>query len=341
MQGLPITSPGAEPLPRLQVRPRAAGSGHVPLFWRLFIPNAAVLLGACIVLVIEPANGRIVALVGGLAVLLTVNLVLMRRAFAPLARLTALMREIDPLEPGRRIPAIGPRSEVSELSDAFNEMLDRLETERRESGYRALVAQEQERRRVALELHDGIGQQLTALVLDLDRMARKAPPDLRDEIDGTTAAAKDTLEDVRGLARRLRPEVLDQLGLVPAMRNLCDRMASSTGLIIRRSLPSTVPGLSDDAELVIYRVAQESLTNAARHAGANEADVHLDVDGGEVRLTVGDDGIGLAPDKPAASSGGLRWMRERALLIGGRLDVGRAPAGGAEVRLHIPNPSED
>lgn len=319
----------------MRIRPTPGAAGHVPLFWRLFIPNAAVLLGACIVLVVEPANGRVVALVGGLAVLLTVNLVLMRRAFAPLARLTSLMTEIDPLEPGRRLPAIGPRSEVSELSDAFNEMLDRLETERRESGYRALVAQEEERRRVALELHDEIGQQLTALVLQLDRMARRAPSDLGDELEGTTAGAKQTLEDVRGLARRLRPEVLDQLGLVPALRNLCDRMAG-TGLVVRRSLPASVPALSEDAELVIYRVTQESLTNTARHAGASEADVRLDVDRAELRLAVGDDGTGIGPEEPGASSGGLRWMRERALLIGGRLEVGRSPAGGTEVQLHVP-----
>ena len=320
----------------MQVRTKPGAPGHIPLFWRLFIPNAAVLLGACIVLLVEPANGRIVALVGGLAVLLTVNLILMRRAFAPLTRLTSLMKEVDPLKPGRRLPAIGPQSEVSELTHAFNEMLDRLEKERRESGYRALVAQEEERRRVALELHDEIGQQLTALVLQLDRIARNAPPDLGDELEGTTAAAKQTLEDVRGLARRLRPEVLDQLGLVPALRNLCDRMAAGTGLVVRRSLPVSLPALSEDTELVIYRVAQESLTNTARHAAASEADVRLEVNRDELRLAVGDDGTGLAPDEPRSSSGGLRWMRERALLIGGRLEVDRSPAGGAEVRLHVP-----
>jgi two-component system sensor histidine kinase UhpB len=246
------------------------------------------------------------------------------------------MTEIDPLEPGRRLPVLGPRSEVSELTDAFNEMLDRLETERRESGRRALVAQEEERRRVALELHDEIGQQLTALILHLDRMARTSPAGLSTELEETAAAAKETLEDVRGLARRLRPEVLDQLGLVPALRNLCDRMAAGTGIVVRRSLPASPPALSEDAELVIYRVAQESLTNIARHAAAKEADVRLDADGGELRLAIGDDGTGIALDESSASSGGLRWMRERALLIGGRLEIGRSPAGGAEVRLHVP-----
>ena len=121
-------------------------SPYIPLFWRLFVPNAAVLLGAWVVLTIQPANGRILVLAAGLVVLLTVNLILMRRAFAPLARLTALMDEIDPLQPGRRLPPLGPASEVTRLTDAFNRMLDRLETERRESAMRALAAEAAERR---------------------------------------------------------------------------------------------------------------------------------------------------------------------------------------------------
>jgi two-component system sensor histidine kinase UhpB len=317
--------------------PRSRPPGHVPLFWRLFVPNAVVLLGACIVLVVEPANGRIVALVGGLTVMLTVNLVLMRRSFAPLARLTTLMQEIDPLNPGRRLPVIGPRSEVTDLASAFNDMLDRLETERRESGYKALVAQEEERRRVALELHDEIGQQLTAQVLQLNRMVRNPPTS--DELEAAMAAAKQTLEDVRQLARRLRPEVLDTLGLVPAVRNLCDKIAESADLVVRRTLPSALPPMQDDAELVVYRVAQESLTNVARHARATEADVRLGVHDGELELTVADDGPGIAPETAAGSAGGLRWMRERALLIGGRLEVGSGAAGGTQITLHVPIPA--
>src|SRR6185437_2008464 len=160
------------------------------------------------------------------------------------------------------------------LTAAFNEMLDRLETERRDSGYRAMVAEETERRRVAAELHDEIGQRLTALVLSLDHVAKLAP----DELAGTTAETKETLEGVRRLARRLRPEVLDELGLVPALRNLCDRFESPDRLVVHRSLPTDGPRLQDDAELVIYRVAQESLTNVVRHAHARHVHVSLSGD---------------------------------------------------------------
>jgi two-component system, NarL family, sensor histidine kinase UhpB len=121
----------------------------IPLFWRLFIPNACVLIAACVVLIVEPANGRVVALVGGLAVLLAVNVVLMRRAFAPLVRLTTTMNEVEPLRPGERVPLEGPGSEVTVLTRAFNRMLDRLESKRRDSARRAAAGQEAERRHVA------------------------------------------------------------------------------------------------------------------------------------------------------------------------------------------------
>jgi len=309
---------------------------YIPLFWRLFVPNAAVLLGAGIVLMIQPANGRVVALAGGLAVLLTVNLVLMRRAFAPLARLSGLMNVIDPLEPGRRLPELGPECEVTRLTEAFNQMLDRLETERRESGYRALIAEEAERRRVAAELHDEIGQRLTALLLQLDRLSRAAPPALAPEFAGTLTATKETLEGVRSLARRLRPEVLDELGLVPALRSLCDRFEDGTGLVVRRSLDPDLPSLSADAELVVYRVAQEALTNVMRHADVREADVALAAGDGEVRLVVHDEGVGVAEHTVEDSAGGIRGMRERALLIGARLEVVPADGSGTDVRLHVP-----
>jgi len=312
------------------------GSPFIPLFWRLFVPNAVVLLGAGIVLMIQPANGRVIVLGGGLGVLLTVNLVLMRRAFAPLARLAGLMNAIDPLDPGRRLPVIGPESEVTRLTGAFNAMLDRLETERRESGYRALVAEEAERRRVAAELHDEIGQRLTALVLQIDRLSRAAPAALRDEFAVTVAATKETLEGVRGLARRLRPEVLDALGLVPALRNLCDRIEEGTGLVVRRSLDPDLPALSSDAELVVYRVAQEALTNIVRHAQVEEAHMGLAAREGGVELVVHDAGVGVREHATEDSAGGIRGMRERALLIGARLEVIPARHGGTDVRLHVP-----
>lgn len=306
---------------------------YVPLFWRLFIPNACVLAAACLILIIEPANGRIPALVGGLTVMLGVNLVLMRRATGPLTRLIDVMRDVDPLRPGQRIASSGSASEVTVLSQSFNEMLDRVETERRESARRELLAQEGERRRVAAELHDEIGQSVTALVLELDRSIGEAPEDRRAGLLRSRAVAGELLDEVRRLARSLRPEVLDELGLVPALTNLCDRLSAHTGLEIKRSLSDELPPLGADVQLVVYRVAQESLTNAVRHARARRAHVALGCADGRVELEVTDDGVGIGAAGPGA---GIRGMRERAVLVGGVLTVERAAGGGTSVRLRIP-----
>jgi two-component system sensor histidine kinase UhpB len=307
---------------------------HIPLLWRLFVPNAAVLLAACVVLMVEPANGRVPALVGGLTVLLVLNVVIMRRAFSPLRRLTELMDAVDPLRPGQRIPPFGPESEVTVLTEAFNAMLDRVEDERRRSGRNALMAQEEERRRLAAELHDEIGQSLTALSLELDHVVATVP-----EVEATLGPARSiteaTLDDVRRLARTLRPEALDQLGLGPALTSLCDRMSRFTRSPIERRLEPIHSPLGPDSELVIYRVAQESLTNVARHAPGAAVTVSLRELPGMIELEVRDDGNGLAPS-PNGDGQGIRSMRERAVAVGGRFSIGPAPTGGTVVRLELP-----
>lgn len=308
----------------------------IPLFWRLFVPNATVLGVACVVLIVEPANGRIPALVGGLSVMLAVNLLLMRRAVTPLTRLTSLMRRIDPLRPGERIPLLGPRSEVSLLAEAFNDMLDRLETERRDSGRRALSERESERRRLAAELHDEIGQTLTAISLQTARVADRASTELRGEVDAIRDAVLSTVEDVRRLARELRPEALDALGLVPALTNLVERLGEQTGLNFERRLARDLPSMTPEVELVIYRVAQEAITNAIRHADAQTIAIELSAVDGCVTLRVVDDGAGFNGGGQGRGSG-IRTMRERALTVGGRLDVASAGrgGGGTAVRLEL------
>lgn len=307
---------------------------YVPLFWRLFLPNATVLGTACVVLMIEPANGRVVALVGGLTAMLAVNLVLMRHAIAPLARLSGFMGQIDPLRPGQRISVSGPESEVTVLAQAFNDMLDRLEQERRDSGRRALSAQESERRHLAAELHDDIGQGLTALAFELNRLADRLADDARADALRARDSALELVEDVRGLARQLRPEALDALGLVSALINLVERLSAQTGLSIDRDLERDLPALHPDTELVVYRVAQESLTNVVRHARADRVELRLQGDKSHIELTIRDDGVGVPLD--GSSDGGIRNMRERALLIGADLRVvAIGEGGGTEVRLRI------
>jgi two-component system, NarL family, sensor histidine kinase UhpB len=315
--------------------PARAQPAFISLFWRLLVPNIAVLMTASVVLWLEPANGRILVLAGGVVAMTLVNAVLMRRAFAPLERLTALMHRIDPLSPGRRIPDEGPESEVTVLARSFNEMLDRLEDERRDSARRELAAQERERRRLARELHDEVGQNLTALSMRLARIATDAGQPVAEQIDEARAATLRTVEHVRRLAHRLRPAVLDELGLRAALTTLCTDIAHSTGLTVVRDFPSDLPALPTEVETVLYRVTQESLTNVVRHAGADRVEVSLALaTDHRIVLCVRDDGRGMPGS--VSTNGGIRGMRERAVLAGGELHVHSAAGRGTTVRLQVP-----
>jgi two-component system sensor histidine kinase UhpB len=319
---------------------RRAPLGAISLVTRIFVVNAAVLVGAVVALALSPvtvsdpvALQEAVVLVAGLAVLLIVNLALFRRTFAPLAHLTQLMRTVDPLQPGRRIPVYSDDAEVAALTLAFNEMLDRLEEERRQSARRSLSAQEGERRRVAQELHDEIGQSLTAVVLQLDRLCRTARESERAGHVEARETARKTLEEVRQIAQRLRPEALDELGLQTALATLAERISEQGGLPVVHRLDGNLPELGPAAELVIYRVAQESLTNVLRHAGASQAVLTLRGDAEGVTLQVTDNGRGLDASQPGA---GIQGMRERALLVDATLGIRTSPHGGTEVRLEVP-----
>jgi two-component system sensor histidine kinase UhpB len=221
---------------------------------------------------------------------------------------------------------------VVALAEALNSMLDRLEDERRESGKRALVAQESERSRIARELHDEIGQTLTAVALRAERAADE-PSKQSEALTEIAETVLRSLEDVHRIGRELRPEALDDLGLVNALIALCSRIGRQSGIRVRRDLSGQLPAMSDEVELVIYRVAQEALTNAIRHAESSEASLSLRRADRRVVLRIGDNGRGL-PER--RREGGLRGMRERAMLIGAELEVRSEPGRGTEVLLTVP-----
>ena len=316
---------------------------YVPLFWRVFGLNAAVLIAAVVltVVILPPhvlaapaAEEEIAVLLVSVCLMLAINLLLLRHAFAPLGRLTDLMREVDLLRPGQRVPVEASASEVMELGSTFNEMLDRLETERQESAGRALAAQEGERLRVAQELHDEVGQSLTAVLLDLARAERQAPDQLKAPLRAIQESVRASLDDARRIALELRPEALDDLGLAAALLVLADRFGAWADIEFEQRIERDLPALTYEQELVVYRVAQEALTNVVRHADATREELSLTRNGRRLELRVRDDGQGLR-GAPAAG-GGVRGMRERALLVGAELNIAERAEGGVEVALDIP-----
>ncbi|KOV54555.1 histidine kinase [Streptomyces sp. AS58] len=316
---------------------RTGDSRGVSLYWRIFSLNAAGLVVAAALLLgpvtvstpVLPAEALVV--VGGLAALLVVNAVVLRVGLAPLKRLGQAMAIVDLLRPGTRAEVAGP-SETAALITTYNTMLDRLETERATSAARALLAQERERHRIARELHDEVGQTLTAVLLQLKRVADRVPGELRDDVTQAQDATRAGLDEIRRIARRLRPGVLEELGLASALRSLAGEF-SGHGLTVRYDVHGELPALPAETELVVYRVAQEGLTNTARHSGADRAELRFAPTADGVELLIRDNGKGLGS---APEGTGISGMRERALLVGAALTLGPAPGPGTDVRLRIP-----
>jgi len=284
---------------------------------------------------LEPVEG--VILFVGFVVIGAANLLLLRRALAPLGQLSSVMRSIDPMEPGTRVRVDDmPDAELAVLGESFNAMLDRLEVERRQSALRALSAQEAERLRIARELHDEIGQTLTAIAIEAERNAEAGDGGDSDSWTRAAHLAQQSVEDLRRIARRLRPEALDDLGLINAFIALCNRVSEAGDIEVIRRLPDSLPPHRPEVDLVVYRVAQEALTNVIRHADARRAEVTLDADGASLRLSVRDDGRGMSVAESAAGSTGIVGMRERAMLVGGTLKIESQPGKGTTVTLEIP-----
>jgi two-component system, NarL family, sensor histidine kinase UhpB len=312
----------------------------MPLFWRVFVANAAILVAGLLVLSFAPVDVSahstlpdLVTLLGALGLMIVVNWVLLRPLFRPLERLADRMDRADVLVTGERLPATSD-GEVGALEEAFNTMMERFEAERREAGTRALNTQEDERRRISRGLHDEVGQTMTGVLLQLTRLAQEATPEQRVAFSDAQAAIKASLDDVRRTAQQLRPEVLDHLGLTSALTSLARTFSGRTGIAVERRFSSQLPALDPKVELVFYRVAQECLTNAARHSGATDVLLTLEHDSDSVVLRVLDNGSGF--DRGLREGGGLRGIREGALIVGGTVAIEPATGGGLEIRLRVP-----
>jgi two-component system, NarL family, sensor histidine kinase UhpB len=265
-----------------------------------------------------------------------------RRRLRPLEDLVEAMEKVDlsssrPLLPAS-IDGVAETEEVERIELAFLRMMRRLEAERRRAGSAALHAQEEERARVARDLHDEVNQSLTGLLLRLEAARESAPPELEGELAETKALANQAMTELLSLARQLRPTALDDLGLAAAIGGQVEQLGRGE-IDTSLGVDGDFSDLGDDAQLVVYRVAQEALSNAARHSEAERVEVRLRRgDAGGVVLEVADDGEGFAFDESERGLG-LAGMRERALLIGGRLTIESRPGHGTTVRLTVPGES--
>lgn len=228
------------------------------------------------------------------------------------------------------------------LRRQYQDLLERLQRNEREFrrlGRAVWRVQEDERRRLARELHDGVGQNLTALKHRLVQLSTALPAGdvaLRDGLDKAIALCTDTLEDTRSMSRLLRPPILDDLGLEAALRWMARSQSESSGAEVTLEM-EPLPPLDTDLQTLLFRVAQEALTNAARHADARHVMVRLVVRGGLLQLQVVDDGRGCDAGAALQAGGsGLGGMRERLRLYDGRLDLHSSPGEGTRLRAVVP-----
>ena len=277
------------------------------------------------------------AVVIALALVLTfcVNLWMLQRRFQPLGRLIDRIERIDPAGPATfELDQGDPVAEIDRLGKSFKRLLDGIESERRRSGQLVIRAQEEERRRLARDLHDEVNQALTGILLRLEALSQDSSPEQAEDVAELKRLVNQAMDELLSLARQLRPSALDDHGLVPAIEAQLSRFAAQGGFAAQLRTEGDPEDLAEAAQTAIYRTVQESLQNIGRHAGATAVEVDLDVDCGQAQLRVRDDGSGFDP-RASSNRLGLKGMAERARLVGGELDVRSAPGSGTTVTLRI------
>lgn len=337
----------------------------VPLFYKVLLANTGVVvLGAVAGTLVTVWSARnlpgvsglwlIAALAGvGTALSIMVNSVLLLTTMRPLRAIEQAARQVQRGDTSYRAPD-DPLAddEMASVARAMNAMLDALDhdraalahsaAERERLAAQVLEAQEEERKRIARELHDQTGQTLTSLALAL-RVAENAAdlPSTKQRIAAAREMVREAQEEIHRLSQELRPRTLDDLGLLPALRLAIQEWSRDLGLQISLDAAADLGRLPSVWETAIYRVVQEAITNTAKYAGAEHATVRLESDDEGILVTIEDDGRGFDVAATMADRHrglGLFGMQERAVLAGGRIEVASVAGRGTTVRLWLPTP---
>ncbi|MHB0914785.1 MAG: sensor histidine kinase [Thermoleophilia bacterium] len=323
-----------------------------PLFQKVIIANTTlIVIGAVMGLYLERRffDQGAVGFVGlfvfsGLALSILVNYVLVRLAFRPLDDVSEAMKAIRAGHRGIRVPEVTDDPQMEELSKSLNAMLNSLDGQRKRAAASVIKAQEEERKRIARELHDETSQSLTSLIIGI-RMVEEIVPetmrDMRERLRTINEQAHETLNEVHNMAIRLRPSVLDDLGLAAALRSYTKEFTANTGIHVNLQLIAMNQRLSAELETVLYRVVQEALTNVARHALARKCQVTLRRKDSRVLGIIEDDGKGFNPQGVMMSEEqgrglGLHGMKERIELVGGSLEFESRPDEGTTIMIEVP-----
>ena len=328
-----------------------------PLFQKVVIANSFLIaVGAVFGFYLEARyfeGGEIGFLVlfmfSGLTLSILLNYLMVKLAFRPLDDVSETMKAIRAGHRGIRVPEVTDDPQIEELSKSLNSMLDSLELQRKRAAASVIKAQEDERKRIARELNDETSQSLTGLVIGIRMVEELVPdsiPEIKERLDNINQLAHQTLNEVHHMATRLRPSVLDDLGLPAALRSYGKEFTENTGIPVDVQLLAMIQRLSPEMETVLYRVVQEALTNIARHSEATKCRVTLQRKESVVQGVIEDNGKGFEPQtvmlSDAKGSGlGLHGMKERIELVGGSLEFESRPGEGSTIFIEVPLKTEE
>jgi two-component system sensor histidine kinase UhpB len=322
----------------------------LPLLYKVLFANSVViLLGATLgtYLATRLRDTRsLVELVGfvlvGLIISVVINYGLLKFALSPLTRLRETMEQAQAGDMTSKAPVNGFDPDADSLAQTFNTMLAAIDDLSRTRAIQILHAQEQERKRIARELHDETSQVLTSLLISLAVLEESVTTETaRTRIADTRALAHQTLRAVRNLSIDLRPSALDDLGLLPALRWYIKEFQQKCGIEVEFAPSGLKERLPAEMETAIYRIIQESLTNTAKHAHAHKVQVSLAENSAAINLRIADDGCGF--DVPAVMRTpwqdrglGLGGMMERASLLNGSINIESKQQRGTIINVRIP-----
>ncbi len=344
---------------------------RLPILARLLIANGLVVvvgasIGTLLTKALVEASAFALAVIftaAGVALSLALNYVVLRIALRPLSDLTSTVDEIRDGHLAARAPVPATQDpDITRLTDALNAMLERLAAhtatidanreQLRALSAQVITAQEEERKRIARELHDETSQSLASLLIALERIDGAIPEDrgdLKRRLQAARELAAETLDGLRVLVADLRPLLLDDLGLIPAIRWYARQHLESQGIDVEFHLPDNLPRLPPPAETALFRIAQEAINNVVKHADASQVTICLCCQPGlpapghpewhaTLELTVEDDGVGFDPGGAARNGQhfGLFGMRERAAALGGSLTIDSTPGAGTHIQMRLP-----
>jgi two-component system, NarL family, sensor histidine kinase UhpB len=326
---------------------------RLPLFYKILVANAVLVLSAALAGSLATAAyvrrdpGHLLEVawgigLGAVVVTVVVNALILRLALRPLHHLENTAARVQAGDLDARVPRspLADR-ELDRLSRTFNGMLDSGTAYRarlREVAAAALNAAEEERKRISRELHDETAQLLAALLIRIRLVRGADPADADALLEEMREEVGVALEGVRRFARGLRPPALDELGLVPSIESHARSVRETSGIDVHVDAEPLKRTLPPEAELAVYRIVQEALSNVVRHSGATRADVRLARDGDVLRVCVRDDGRGFSVEGAKRAGGGLGLfgMEERAAYLGGHVVVHSRAGEGTTVTAEVP-----